>query len=115
MNESILKALMQLFAIVVDVDRNGVSPFAREVVEAYLENEFSSEQVKIYLKQFDDYILLYHPKDTQKQQSIEGYQYPISDRVSEISISINKEFEQHQKVWLILQLIEFIGDSRIDT
>ncbi|MHC1704532.1 MAG: ATP-binding cassette domain-containing protein [Tenuifilaceae bacterium] len=115
MNESILKALMQLFAIVVDVDRNGVSPFAREVVEAYLENEFSSEQVKIYLKQFDDYILLYHPKDTQKQQSTEGYQYPISDRVSEISISINKEFEQHQKVWLILQLIEFIGDSRIDT
>ncbi len=115
MNESILKALMQLFAIVVDVDRNGISPFAREVVEAYLENEFSSEQVTAYLKQFDDYILLYHPKGVKQLQTNDGYKYPISDRVSEICSSINKEFEQHQKVWLILQLIEFIGDSRFDS
>ena len=93
MNESILKALMQLFAIVVDVDRNGISPFAREVVEAYLENEFSSEQVTAYLKQFDDYILLYHPKGIQQHQTEDGYKYPISDRVSEICSSINKEFK----------------------
>lgn len=115
MNESILKALMQLFAIVADVDRNGIATFAREVVEAYLENEFGSDQAKIYLEQFDNYIALYHPKDTQKQQAADGYQYPISDKVSEICQSINKEFEQHQKVWLILQLIEFIGDSRFDS
>ena len=115
MNESILKALMQLFANVVDVDRNGISPYAREVVEAYLENEFSSEQVTIYLSQFDNYLALYHPKDLQKQQTIIGYKYPISERVAEICSAINKEFEQHQKVWLILQLIEFIGDSRFDS
>ncbi len=115
MNESILKALMQLFAIVVDVDRNGISPYAREVVEAYLDNEFSSEQVELYLKQFDNYISQFHTKEIQVQQNNQEYKYPISDRVSEISSVINKEFEQHQKVWLILQLIEFIGDSRIDT
>lgn len=114
MNESILKALMQLFAFVVDVDRNGISPHAREVVEAYLENEFSSEQVTLYLKQFDSYVSLYHPKETQQQQANDNYKYPISDRIAEISSIINKEFEQHQKVWLILQLVEFIGDSRID-
>lgn len=115
MNESILKALIQLFANVVDVDSNGISPHAREVVEAYLENEFSSEQVLIYLKQFDSYLSLYHPEETQQQQTIENYKYPISERVSEICSIINKEFEQHQKVWLILQLVEFIGDSRIDS
>lgn len=115
MNESILKALMQLFANVVDVNRNGASSIAREVVEAYLENEFSSEQVSIYLKQFDSYVSLYHPKETLQQQANEDYKYPISDRISEISSTINNEFEQHQKVWLILQLIEFIGDSRIDS
>jgi len=115
MNESILKALMQLFAIVVDVDRNGISPYAREVVEAYLENEFGSEQVSIYLNKFDSYISLYHPKDTQKQVAELDYTYPFSERVSEICSNINKEFEQPQKVWLILQLIEFIGDSRFDS
>jgi len=115
MNESILKALMQLFAIVVDVDRNGISPYAREVVQAYLENEFGSEQVSIYLNQFDSYISLYHPKDTQKQIAEIDYTYPFSERVSEICSNINKEFEQPQKVWLILQLIEFIGDSRFDS
>ncbi|RPH34403.1 MAG: ATP-binding cassette domain-containing protein [Bacteroidales bacterium] len=114
MNESILKALIQLFANVVDVDRNGISPYAREVVEAYLENEFSSEQVTIYLKQFDSYLSLYHPPDIQ-QQSSDTYNYPISERISEICSNINNEFEQHQKVWLILQLIEFIGDSRFDS
>ena len=96
MNESILKSLMQLFAIVVDVDRHGISPHAREVVEAYLDNEFSSEQVIIYLKQFDSYVELYHPKDTQQQQATDDYKYPISDRVSEITSIINKEFEKHQ-------------------
>lgn len=115
MNESILKALMQLFAIVVDVNRDGVLSSAREVVEAYLENEFSAEQTKVYLKQFEDYIALYHPVDSQKLQSKDSYEYPISERVKEIGVYINKEFEQHQKVWLILQLVEFIGDSRIDS
>lgn len=115
MNESILKALMQLFANVVDVDRNGISPYAREVVENYLENEFSSEQVTIFLKQFDSYLSLYHPSLSTGQHSEDTHKYPLSERVLEICTSINHEFEQHQKVWLILQLVEFIGDSRFDS
>ena len=115
MNESILKALMQLFANVVDVDRNGISPYAREVVEAYLENEFSSEQVIVFLKQFDSYLSLYHPSLPTDHHSEHPNRYPLSERVLEICTSINHEFEQHQKVWLILQLVEFIGDSRFDS
>lgn len=115
MNESILKALMQLFANVVDVDRNGISPYAREVVENYLENEFSSEQVTLFLKQFDSYLSIYHPSLEKEQHSDHSQKYPLSERVLEICTSINNEFEQHQKVWLILQLVEFIGDSRFDS
>ncbi len=115
MNESILKSLMQLFAIIADVDRYGTSGLAREVVEAYLENEFGAEQVKVYLDQFDKYIYQYHPVEQRKEQQGDEYNYPINDWVNELGHSINKEFEQHQKVWLILQLIEFIGDSRINS
>lgn len=115
MNESILKALMQLFAMVADVDRHGTAGLSRDVVETYLENEFGAEQVKNYLKQFDEYISLYHPYKNLVEQSREHYHYPISEKVNEIVHGINQEFEQHQKVWLILQLVEFIGDSRISS
>jgi hypothetical protein len=36
MSESILKALMQLFAIIAHVNKDGVSDKSRSIVESYL-------------------------------------------------------------------------------
>jgi ABC-type multidrug transport system ATPase subunit len=113
MNESVLKALMQLFAIVVEVDRKGSWGLAREVVESYLEKEFSEDLVKHFINQLETYIATYQPLEAPQQSEAGEQKYPISERVKELCNGINAEFEQHQKVWLILQLIEFIGDSRL--
>lgn len=109
MSESLLKALMKLFAFVVNVDRTGLAELTTEVLESYLQHDFGYEQTKEFLNQFKEYISIYGHEEL--IQNIDAT--ANSPLIKEIVGSINTEFEQHQKVWLILQLIEFIGDSRI--
>lgn len=104
MNESLLKALVRLFALVVEPDSQGLSGEARRVIATFLEKEFSRELVKEYLREIDSFIeSLGSPHDTLHDEVLRGWIEKLCNR-------LNTEFEQHQKVWLILQLMEFIGD-----
>ena len=53
MNESILKALMRLFAIIANVNADGISDKSRSIVESYLKLQLSLDQVNEYLELFD--------------------------------------------------------------
>ena len=59
MNESILKALMQMFAIVATVNRKGVTDEARTIVESYLKLQLSQQFVDTYLKLFGHTIIAF--------------------------------------------------------
>lgn len=113
MNESILKALMQLFAFLVDVEQDGLTGNAREVVETYLEKEFGDEQMNTFLLQFDDMLQLFH----QEARHLEEHDgtFEFSQALRGIVNQINHEFEQYHKMWLVLQLIEFLGDGEVVT
>ena len=54
MSERILRALMQMFAIIAKVD--GVTNTGRSIVESFLKQQLNQEQVETYLKIFDDFI-----------------------------------------------------------
>lgn len=110
MSESLLKALMKLFAFVVSADRKGSEGLTTDVLETYLQHDFGTDQTEEFLTKFQEYINLYRLEQEKESGSIAD-----SNVVKTIISSINAEFEQHQKVWLILQLVEFIGDSRIIT
>ena len=110
MSESLLKALMKLFAFVISIDRKGAARLTADVLEDYLLHDFGKEQTNDFLTKFRDYINLYRLEQNTELDSVVD-----SDVVKTIVESINTEFEQNQKVWLILQLIEFIGDSKIST
>ena len=110
MSESLLKALMKLFAFVISIDRKGAARLTADVLEDYLLHDFGKEQTNDFLTKFRDYINLYRLEQNAELESVVD-----SDVVKAIVESINTEFEQNQKVWLILQLIEFIGDSKIST
>ena len=113
MNESILKALMQLFAFLVDTEQDGLTENARSVVRLYLEKEFSDEQVDSFLARFDEMLLVYHQEATHTEEC-EGA-FVFSESLNNIVGQINTEFEQYHKMWLVLQLIEFLGDSEVVT
>ncbi|HEX2936532.1 MAG TPA: hypothetical protein VHO72_14345, partial [Bacteroidales bacterium] len=77
MNESILKVLIRLFAIVADANKNGDTSNERDIVMDYLDRQYSHELVQTYLDYFDEQVKLYHPEhmfeshdETQKQFSI---------------------------------------------
>ncbi|BDX38897.1 hypothetical protein CYCD_22520 [Tenuifilaceae bacterium CYCD] len=108
MSESLLKALMKLFAFVISIDSKGAG-LTIDVLENYLQHDFGSEQTKEFLNKFQEYINLYRLEQKNQDGIAES---PI---IKNFIDSANAEFEQNQKVWMILQVIEFMGDSKISS
>lgn len=110
MNESILKALMQLFAIIANVNKDGVSDKSRSIVESYLKLQLSLDQVAAYLQLFDEFIATYHGDMTKKDGTkVRKRTSSNSVKVLRICQQINEELHQDQKILVLLQLLEFIS------
>ena len=107
MSEKILKALMQLFAIVANTDR--FTEQSRQIVASFLKQQLSRDQVDKYLLVFDDFLELYKGKadadKIRKRTSVN------SVKVLKICTDINQELNQRQKYIVLLRLVEFIYSS----
>ncbi len=106
MSETILRALMRLFAIIADVDNDSaseVSERGREVVASYLKQQLSQELVDQYLKLFMQYVEEQRGKKGKKRLSAN------SVKVLAICSHINDELRQEQKILVLLKLLEFIN------
>ncbi|RLD84410.1 MAG: ABC transporter [Bacteroidetes bacterium] len=112
MNESLLHALIELFAIIADVKHFKNHEIAIKVVEKYFYRNYGKSQSEKWTQYFDDHVQKYHLNlPNNKKPDISIYH----ERIEEICSEINKEFEQKQKFWLILQLLEFTADSDYDS
>ena len=60
MSETILRALIRLFAIIANVNKDGISTTSRTIVESYLKAQLNQKQVDEYLNYFDEQIELHH-------------------------------------------------------
>ncbi len=108
MSERILKALMQMFAIIARVD--GINDNGRLIVQSFLKQQLNQELVDQYLAIFDEFLEAHHQvikkKDgTAKRTSLN------SVKVLKICTQINAELTQVQKVVVLLRLIEFINSN----
>ena len=107
MSEEILRALMQLFAIIVKVDKDGNTGSSKSIVEAYLKQHLNTKGQEEYLKLFDEFVHLYHygtnePTKSNKRTASN------SVKVLMICQQINENLRQTQKIVVLLQLLEFI-------
>jgi ABC-type multidrug transport system ATPase subunit len=110
MNESILKALMQLFAIIANVNKDGLSEKSRSIVESYLRLQLSSIQVNEYLTLFDTFISTYHGSTVNKDgEKVRKRTSSNSVKVLRICQQVNEELQQDQKILVLLQLLEFVS------
>ncbi len=110
MSESILKALMQLFAIIAHVNIDGVSSKSRSIVESYLNLQLSNEQVQEYLSLFEEFVAFHHRDITKKDGTkVKKRTSSNSVKVLRICQQINEELQQDQKILALLQLLEFIS------
>ncbi|MCH1613135.1 MAG: ATP-binding cassette domain-containing protein, partial [Flavobacteriales bacterium] len=120
MSERILKALMQLFAIVAKIDvieesdEIVAAESSKNIVEILLKQDLTSELVVKYLKIFDEFIKERHGtkrvKDSKKKRTSVN-----SVKVLRICTQINEELEQRQKVIVLIRILEFIFADDLHT
>ena len=111
MSEAILDALIQLFALIVDVDEeNVVSEREKEVIRSFLTQQLNSELAAKYMDVFEEYLLLFHKADYYQDTSKkEKRKHLAAKKICDICEKINEELQHNQKVFVIIQLIEFIS------
>jgi ABC transport system ATP-binding/permease protein len=107
MSEKILKALMELFAIIASPESNDKD--RRFVVHSFLERQLNRELVKDYLTIFDDYYTKHHNLQGDRGNKRIGAD---SVKVLRICNDINKELAQKQKVIVLVQLFEFVKSDK---
>ncbi len=110
MSEEILKALMQLFAI---VSRPGSEASERRLmVDSFLNRQLNQELLAVYLDIFDDYFKQVIEEDA-KVSKKERLLARRSVRVLKICTVINEALTQAQKIVVLFQLLEFIKSDKL--
>jgi ABC-type multidrug transport system ATPase subunit len=126
MSEKILRALMQLFAIIAKVEiiptqdslseqENLVRINSKKdsaVVESFLKSELNSLHVKKYLDLFEEFIQTHHGLKS-KKDGVKKRAAVNSVKVLRICAQINEELAQRQKVIVLIRLFEFINSFDI--
>lgn len=108
MSERILRALMQMFAIIAKVD--AVNNSGRLIVQSFLKQQLNLELVETYLKIFDEYLEA-HSNASKRKEGAAKRTSVNSVKVLKICTQINQELEQPQKVIVLIRLLEFIYSS----
>lgn len=108
MSERILKALMQMFAIIARVD--GIDDNGRLIVQSFLKQQLNQELVEQYLAIFDEFLEAHH-QVTKKKDGTAKRTSLNSVKILKICTQINSELTQVQKVVVLLRLIEFINSN----
>jgi ABC-type multidrug transport system ATPase subunit len=110
MIETILKALVQLFALISDVhDISEISSKEKDIVRIFLSRQLNNELVNRYMEMFDEYLIQYNSEKIDRG-SIKDMKRTSLTAVKILGIceKINEELQQKQKLYVIVQLMDFI-------
>ena len=109
MSEEILKALMELFALIVKQDA-GMLLNEREYVSDFLNKQLSKEAVSEFLELFDQHAgpVLKH----KVKQEVSAPSVKDSVKILGICKKINRTLNQEQKVVVLMRLYELVNASR---
>jgi ABC-type multidrug transport system ATPase subunit len=110
MIEPILKALVQLFALISDVhDISDISTREREVVRLFLSPQLNNELVDKYMALFDEYFQQYASEKVARGSRKDMKRTSLTAvRILGICEQINEELQQKQKLYVMVQLLDFI-------
>lgn len=108
MSERILRALMQLFAIIarIELSDENEEMEGRRIVRLFLRQQLSQKLAEQYLQIFDEYIDQHQPVSSEKKERKKTS--VASVKVLRICTEINEELTQKQKFIVLLRLLEFI-------
>ena len=109
MSEGILKALMQLFAIIATPNHSDDD--RKHIVETFLNQELNNELIEEYLRFYESLYQLHQAKQTNdsKRKKVTA---ASSVKVLMICTVINQELTQKQKFIVLVRLLEFINTEK---
>jgi ABC transport system ATP-binding/permease protein len=110
MVEPILKALVQLFALISDVhDISEISSREKDIVRLFLSRQLNNEMVEKYMEMFDEYFQQYISQKIDRG-SVKDMKRTSLTAVKILGIceKINEELQQKQKLYVLVQLMDFI-------
>jgi len=110
MVEPVLKALVQLFALISDVrDISEISIRERDIVRLFLSRQLNNDLVNRYMELFDEYFGQYSPQKITRG-SVKDMKRTSLTAVKILGIceKINEELQQKQKLYVLVQLLDFI-------
>ncbi len=114
MSEEILKALMQLFAIIAKQD-GGVEDNEIDFVESFLTSQLSSDFVEEYMALFYNHAGIASREENREKNDDEAIQLTsVKDSVRILGIckKINKTLTQEQKVVVLVRLFELVAADK---
>lgn len=115
MKETVLNALLQLFAIIANVSEDGVSFKARSIVKTFLRQHLKTNLINKYLVVFDHYLELHHPHLFGGGISASRQTLSDSEKLKRIATEINRSLLQREKFIVFLRLVEFINEDDVMT
>lgn len=115
MKETVLNALLQLFAIIANVSEDGVSFKARSIVKTFLRQHLKTNLINKYLVIFDHYLELHHPHLFGGGITASSQTLSDSEKLKRIAVEINRSLLQREKFIVFLRLVEFINEDDIMT
>ncbi|NJN42327.1 MAG: ATP-binding cassette domain-containing protein [Flammeovirgaceae bacterium] len=114
MNEELLKAIVQLFAI---VSRERITEEERQNIKGFLALHVNQEQQRHYLTLFDDFCKeTNRVSDGEIEKLDEETQQFVDDwsQIMEISKKVNQELTMQQRVVVVMKIIELVfADEQI--
>ncbi len=108
MSERILKALIQLFALVALPSKEAES--RRKIVQSFLNQQLNQQLTQEYLTLFDK-IYQEHVERITKSEHPFKRRSAVSVKILKITSDINEELSYYQKLIVIIQLFEFLNIS----
>ncbi len=112
MSESILNALIHLFALIANVNEKRISERGKMVVLSYLRQHLDESIAVEYLKLFNDYSDFY-ARELQNIDAGSKVDSLLKDQVINICGQINHDLHHNERIIVFLRLLEFINEDNI--
>lgn len=112
MSDTILEALVQLFAVVASARGANDMSERRHVVYNFLVSQLNAEMANKYIGKFDEY---YRNNVRLGQRSENQYKTisRVASKVMRIAYGMNKELSLYQKCIVLVQLYEYLNTGQI--
>lgn len=107
MSEKILKALLQLFAIIAKTERDDGGPTGHEAVRRFLARQFTAPVVREHMALFEAFVAAFHTSGGQSERSRKRTSVN-SVKVLKICVEVNEELNQRQKFVVLVHLLELV-------